>query len=130
LQEIIVSYAHSKLTAVQFLDEIATFIGRGETHVKDIVLNNFPELLLSIFPVTQECPTLMGGTMANTHDVSMHSQSSQLSVEKGKDYMLKLLGLKTRDKLKDIMHVLRPLVYIMDPWREESITAIALDKNA
>lgn len=72
----------------------------------------------------------MGGTMANTHDVSMHSQSSQLSVEKGKDYMLKLLGLKTRDKLKDIMHVLRPLVYIMDPWREESITAIALDKNA
>ena len=123
MQELIKSYANNDITSVQFLDEVASFVSNGQ-EIEDIVLNNFPELMISMFPLKIEGNTLLNGGMDN--DVSMQSHSS---IEKGKDYMLKLLGIRRKDRLKEFMYVIRPLTYLMDPWRPESLSNIALSKS-
>jgi len=111
---------------------------------KEMVLRNMPELLLTLFPVMLVDGQL-GGDVAplmarlegeekdqSIGDVSMHSDThsnSRSFVESGKTYFKRMMGTQNLQLHTNYLELVRALSHIMDPWRDGSISSIALTSD-
>ena len=106
--------------------------------IKEIILANLPDILLTLFPVTMPNGELSGQTIINrldianqSQDVSMNSDhsTSRSFVQNGKEYLNKMMGTNHFKFLNNYLETVSALSHIMDPWREGSIASIALSSD-